>query len=148
MAGVSSKKFYRTCHFFPCVTFIILVMTTCQHCQQTFGRTNSLTLHLWEKQSQNQIRTVSLLHKDFFPRRTLSASPPNSTQPSVTKLTMSRLPKQDLRMQRPPTRPPKELPCPTKGRQSKRGICNVIFPARGHWTKRAICSRRIFLASA
>ena len=62
-------------------------------CQQTFGRTNSSTHHLREKQSQNQIRTVSILHKDFFPRRTLSASPPNSKQPSVAKLPVSRLPK-------------------------------------------------------
>lgn len=31
-------------------------MTTCQHCQQTFSRTNSLTCHLQEKHSQNQTR--------------------------------------------------------------------------------------------
>ena len=41
-------------------------------------------------------------------------------------------PKQDLQAQRPPTTPPTELPCPTKGRESKGAIFNAIFPARGH----------------
>ena len=72
----------------------IAVMTTCQH----------LSANLWSNElfdspsarktepKPNQNR-VSILHKDFFPRRTLSASPPNSTQSSVAKLPVSRLPK-------------------------------------------------------
>ena len=31
-------------------------MATCQHCQKTFGRTNSLTRHLREKHNQNRQR--------------------------------------------------------------------------------------------
>ena len=130
MAGVSSKQFYCTCHFFPPVTFIF-VMTICQ---QTFGRTNSLTRQLREKHSQNPIGT-----KCRFCTKTFSSEEhyrhhlrTNSTQPSVAKLPVSRLLKQDLQAQILPTTTPTELPCPTKGRQSKRAICNSIFPGRGH----------------
>ena len=50
----------------------------------------------------NQTR-VWCVHKNIFPCRTLSASPLNSTQPSVAKWPVSRLPKQDLQAPRPTT---------------------------------------------
>ena len=59
MVGVSLKTSSTTLViFFPVITVsFISDMATCQQCQQTFGRTNSLTRHLREKHGQNQIRT-------------------------------------------------------------------------------------------
>ena len=59
MAGVSLKNSFTTLvTFSPVITVLFISgMATCQQCQQTFGRTNSLTYHLQEKHGQNQIRT-------------------------------------------------------------------------------------------
>ena len=118
-------------------------MTTCQQCQQTFGANelfgSSSGRKTRPKPNQNR---VSILHKDLFSRWTLSPSPPKSTQRNtpVTKLPVSRLSKQDLQAQRPPTTPPAKLPYPTKGHQSKQAICNAsIFSARGQCSKRTVC---------
>ena len=70
MAGISLKKqFYYTRHFLTVITVLFISgMATCQQCQLTFGRMNSLTRHLREKHGQNQIRTECQFCSKTFAR--------------------------------------------------------------------------------
>ena len=62
------------------------------------------------KPTKNRVWWV---HKNLFPRWTLSTSRPNSTQPGVrlANPSMSRLPTQDRQTLRPSTKTPGKLPC-------------------------------------
>lgn len=130
------NKFYHTCHLF--FFYFISAMATCQLCQKTFSRTHSLTRHLQEKhrgQSQQKIECQFCIKTFSWPEHALSATPRNSTQPDVrlaNNLPVSRMPKQDLQAQRLPMKTPAKMPYPAKDHQSRRTVCNAIFPTRGH----------------
>ena len=138
MVGVSLKTSSTTLViFFPVITVsFISDMATCQQCQQTFGRTNSLTRHLREKHGQNQIRTECQFCTKTFARpehyhRHLQTQH-NEAFALATYPCPARLPKQDLQAQRLPTKTPAKLPYLSKDHQSRRTVCNAFFPTRGH----------------
>ena len=118
-------------------------MAACQHCQQTFGRTNSLTRNLREKHGLNQMRiewrfcTKTFSRAEHYRRHLQTQNDQTFTSRTYP---CPVCPKQDLQAPRPPTTPPANLPCPTKGRRSKRVVGGRIFPAsRKQRSKRTVC---------
>ena len=97
-----------------------------KHATLCHGDLSALSENLWpnklfdpssarKTQPKPTKNRVWWVHKNLFPRWTLSTSRPNSTQPGVrlANLSMSRLPTQDLQALRPSMKTPGKLPCTT-----------------------------------